>query len=108
MIYVMPMEGNFVPPKEVEPTLEAERRLAQHFGDRVKRISVVSMGIEEFAALRPGDIVVGNMAITKAHEVLRRKARLFCHYPSGDLVEFSGVAMAEAVELRNPPWNPKR
>ena len=108
MIYVLPIEGAFVPPREVDPQLRAERRLAQHFGQKVKRLSAVTMGVEELAALRPGDIVVGNMAITKAHEVLKRKARLFCHYPNGDLVEMSGVVKAESAELRNPPWRAGR
>ena len=108
MMYVLPMEGNFVPPKEIDPSLEAECRLAEHFGQKVKRISNVTMGVEELAALRPGDVVVGNMAITKAYEVLKRKARLFCHHLNGDLVEYGGVTKAESAELRNPPWRPKR
>jgi len=103
MIYVLPLEGNFVPDEVIDPGLEAEKRIREHFaGQPVTRVSSVSMQIQ--AALIPGDIVIGNMAVSTAADVCARGARLFFHDPQGNLHEVSARIEKRSV-IVNPPWN---
>ena len=126
-IYVLWLEANFVPDDFISKgyCAAAHARLREAF-PHAKQIRQVLFearppkgvqkpwakdavycpgGIDEFMlSLRPGDVVIGGVAVQSAAKLCARGVQIYSHHRNGDLFKYSARCDEKPI-LRNPPWN---
>ena len=102
MIYLLPIDEVFIPRYPQSVSEERTRALSAHFdGDEIKRLDTyLTNGVID--ALKPGDVVVGNVNIFHACEVCKRGARLFHHAIDGRLREVEAHVICNTGIVNEP------